>query len=66
MTTEKIAWVPVYLTEGREWIDTGSICPTPGMAKAKAAKDAHDCGPGWSNVNRLQRIARVTITECPA
>lgn len=62
MPLTAIRYAPVYLTEGREWIDTTSIRSDARTAEL-AAKEFERQSQSWSFDNKLVRIAKVEIRE---
>lgn len=52
----------VRMTDGREWVDIGTVECLREMAQESANK-MDQCIPHWAQANRQVRTVKVTITE---
>ena len=59
---ETTTFMPVRLTEGREWFDTMASHPVQEEAR-RIAYETDARIPGWAKDNPIERITKVRITE---
>ena len=62
MTLTRTEWAVIRCTDGKEWIELGSIRCDADASRSHAEILRHDL-PDWSRDNPVIRIARITITE---
>ena len=58
----RTGYCAVFFTEGRQWLDVGSIKPLPELVRDYVI-NLKKTDPFWARANVFLRIAELTISE---